>query len=139
MQPRREGEEPGVGRSGHTSRAEWAVAALGALMLLGVLANILYEALAEPNTPPAVEVTIGSIVRTRDGYLVEFQARNSGQQTAAGLVIEGVLRAEGGEVEVSEITMDYLPAESHRSGGLYFRKDPRGLQLEVRAKGYDLP
>lgn len=135
-----QGEEPEAGgrRSG-TSRLEWALAALSALLVLAVLGHLLYEALAEPATPPEVRVTAEAVRPSGRGYLVEFEAQNRGQTTAAGLGVEGTLTRGATTVETRSTTVDYLPAESSRKGGLYFTEDPGDYELELRATGYDRP
>lgn len=122
-----------------TPAAEWAVAALGALLVLGAVGLMLHEALTQASTPPSIEVSVDTIVRTPYGYVVEFRARNHGQQTAAGVVVEGELKSDTGTVEKAQVTIDYVPAGSSRSGGLLFAHDPRTHSVEIRPKGYDRP
>ena len=122
-----------------TSAWEWAVAAVGALLVLSVVGLMLYEALTEPSTPPQIEVSVDTIVQNEYGYVVQFQARNHGQITAAGLVVEGELKSDTGTVEKAQVTIDYVPSESRRKGGLLFTHDPRRYTVSVSAKGYDVP
>ena len=122
-----------------TSAWEWAVAAVGALLVLSVVGLMLYEALTEPSTPPQIEVSVDTIVQTEYGHVVQFQARNHGQITAAGLVVEGELKSDTGTVEKAQVTIDYVPSESRRKGGLLFTHDPRRYTVKVSAKGYDVP
>lgn len=131
--------EDRAGGSPGTSPIEWAVAAVSALLVLGVIGYLLYEALAEPQTPPAIEVTVEAVQAVGNGYLVEFEAQNRGQTTAAGLAVEGTLRRGAEAVETASATLDYVPAEGSRRGGLYFTEDPRGYRLELRPIGYGRP
>ena len=140
--PRNTPDEPAPqerGRSGGTSPIEWVVAAASALLVLGAVGYLLYEALAEPPTPPAVEVTVEAVRAVGDGYLVEFEAQNRGRTTAAGLVVEGTLRRGAETVETASVTLDYVPAEGSRRGGLYFTEDPRAYALALRPTGYGRP
>jgi uncharacterized protein (TIGR02588 family) len=123
----------------HTSTWEWIIAALGALVVLSAVTIMLYEAFSSPPTPPKIEVVVDSIVDTEYGRVVEFRVRNHGQQTAAGLVVEGELRSDTGTIETAQVTIDYVPAQSSRRGGLLFTHDPRRYALEVKGKGYDRP
>ncbi len=66
-------------------------------------------------------------------------AANSGNATAASLVVEGVLTRGGVAIESSVITVDYVAAGSERGAALFFSNDPRQGQLSVRAKGYIEP
>jgi uncharacterized protein (TIGR02588 family) len=70
---------------------------------------------------------------------VQFRALNEGGATAAQLMIEGELSGPDGPIETSEATLDYLPPRSGRQGGLFFARDPRGLDLQLRARGYAKP
>lgn len=123
----------------HTSVAEWIVAWIGALIVFGAAGFMLYEALAQPSSPPRLELTVDTIMASGDGYLVQFRARNHGRQTMANLLVEGELRSDTGTLETSEATIDYVPAESSRRGGLMFSNDPREYTFELKGKGYDRP
>lgn len=122
-----------------TSAWEWVVAALSAVLVLGSMGFLLWEALTERASPPAITVQVDSIVNTGSGYVVEFRAHNRGQTTGAGVVIEGELLADTGSVETSSVTLDYVPSESSRGGGLFFSHDPARYRLRIRPKGYDRP
>lgn len=116
------------------SPVEWGAAALSAALVLAVAGLLLYEALGEAPTPPDVHVTAAEVHPAGPGYLVEFEAENRGTTTAAAVEIEGALGDE-----TASATLDYLPAEGTRRGGLYFSSDPRGGPLELRAVGYKRP
>ncbi len=122
-----------------TSTAEWIVAAVSALLVLGVIGFLVYDGLASPQTPPDVRVEVDSIQQAGPGFLVLFRAHNSGNNTAADVIIEGELLADSGRVETSETTLDYVPAGSEQRAGLYFTRDPRSLKLRLRAHGYRDP
>lgn len=137
MSESRRGEAKGGGEG--TSPLEWLVAALSALLVLGTIAFLLHAALGSPATPPRITIQVDSVVRAGPGWLVEFRARNDGETTAAGLVVEGELRAGTGPVEKSQVTIDYVPARGVRRGGLFFTEDPRRHRLRIRPLGYDRP
>lgn len=118
---------------------EWIVASVSALLVLGVIGFLAYNGVVSPKTPPDVRIEIDSIQPAGPGFLVIFRARNSGHNTAADVIIEGELMADGGRVETSETTIDYVPAGGEQRAGLYFTHDPRRLKLRVRAKGYRDP
>lgn len=122
-----------------TSGWEWAIAAVGALVVLSAVAFLLHDALTSPSTSPRIEIMVDSVVATEHGHVVEFRARNHGYRTAAGLLVEGEIRSDTGTVEKAEATIDYVPAQSSRRGGLLFEHDPRSYTLEIRGKGYDTP
>ncbi len=126
-------------RSRGTSPWEWVVAALSGVLVLGAIGFMLQEALSEPSSPPRIEIAVDTIIATRNGYVVEFRATNRGTTTAAGLTVEGELKSATGSVEKSEVTVQYVPAEASRQGGLFFSHDPQRYQLEIRPKGYARP
>jgi uncharacterized protein (TIGR02588 family) len=64
---------------------------------------------------------------------------NEGGTTAAGLTVEGELRDGTESVETSDSTIDYVPSHSERQGGLFFTLDPGEYEVQLRAKGYEMP
>ena len=117
----------------------WGIALSGLALVLGSIAFALYEAAAGDASPPDVTVRVGSILPTRNGFLVEFRAINEGGTTAAGLTVEGELRSGTESVETSNTVIEYVPSHSERAGGLFFTSDPRQYELRLRAKGYEKP
>lgn len=133
---KREGGEENVPHN--PSRLEWGVAALGFLLVLCTLGFLLYRAFFVPDTPPDVSLRVVSVQPSSGGYLVLLEAVNRGGETAAELLVEGELRQGGQVVETGELTFDFLPPDSVREGGLFFRRDPRA-GLELRAKSFREP
>ena len=121
------------------SPLEWGVAGLSTLLVLGAVGFLLHDAARGSPSHPRIAIEVDTVVRAGQGYLVEFRAWNHGQTTAAGLLIEGEIRSDTGTVEKSEVTIDYVPSEGMRRGGLFFTHDPRRNRLEIRPKGYDRP
>lgn len=118
---------------------EWAIALVSAVLVLGTIGLMLYEALDAPSTPPDIAITVEEIIRTDSSYVVVFSAHNRGQTTAASLSVEGELTSGGQTVEKSAATLDYVPSEAKRQGGLFFSSDPQQYNLTIRPKGYDQP
>lgn len=119
---------------------EWVVAALSTLLVLGVLAFTGYEAATSDRVPPLLGARVDSVVAMADGgYLALLTVRNTGQSTAAGVLVEGELRRADGTAERAEATVDFVPGEGSREAGLIFRSDPRRFPLEVRVLGFDRP
>lgn len=131
----RDGEEGG----GSKSRWEWVAAMASSLLVLAVVGYLLYDAVARPRTPPAITVQADTVLKTGGLWLVRFRADNQGHETAAGVLVEGALMEGERPVESSQATLDYVPGESVRHGGLFFRADPRAYRLELRVHGYQEP
>lgn len=134
-----ESEKDDEKRSVTTSPWEWVAACIGFILVAGAIILLVIEGLSDDGVPPAITLEVDSIVQAGSGYLVEFSARNAGDRTASAVLIEGVLRVPEEEEEVSSVTLDYLPAESRRSAGLFFSHDPRIGTLELRPLGYQRP
>jgi uncharacterized protein (TIGR02588 family) len=109
------------------------------VLVLGSIGFLTYQVVAGDDSPPDVLIRADAVLPVKTGYLVQIRALNQGGTTAAELRVEGTLRGEGGSVETSETVIDYVPAHSHRKGGLFFTQDPRQFTLQLRAKGYAEP
>jgi uncharacterized protein (TIGR02588 family) len=120
-------------------RVEWLLGALSAVAVAAMIGFLLYQALAARDLAATLDVTAGRIEQRGDAYYVNFQALNRGGTTAAGATVEGTLMDGGRALETSEVTLDYLPARSERSGALMFRNDPRTYRLQLDVKGYRAP
>ncbi len=118
---------------------EWIVAGVGLVLVAGVIGFLIYEAFSGNRLPPDVKLSVESVVQTRNGYLVKITAVNEGGQTAEGVDIEGELRTGTESLERSRTTIDYLPPRSEKKAGLFFTRDPRQLDLQVRPLGYEEP
>jgi uncharacterized protein (TIGR02588 family) len=127
---------------GGTSPWEWAAATLGAAILCAIVVYLIYEGVSRPiESRPLIVVTGGEVVAFPDqGYLVPIRVENRGHTTGAGVGVSGVLLdAEGGTVEESTVTFDFVAQHSRESGGLYFTSDPRSFRLVLRVEGYTDP
>lgn len=119
-----------------TSKWEWVAGAVGLFLLLGAVGFIAYNALTTDPSVPLVTVEHLGTERTPGGYVVEFRARNAGPATAAAVTISGTLLDGSIEIETSQATLDYLPPQGERQGGLIFQTDPAGHELSLEAEGY---
>jgi uncharacterized protein (TIGR02588 family) len=133
------GQDQRIGATDVPPMWEWAMAFLGLVLVLGSLGFLAYQIVTGDDSPPDVLIRADAILPVKTGYLVQIQAVNQGGSTAAELRIEGTLMGERGSVETSETVIDYVPAHSHRKGGLFFTKDPRQFTLQLRATGYAEP
>jgi uncharacterized protein (TIGR02588 family) len=119
---------------------EWIAAGIGLVLTLLIIVVIGREAVSgEAEAPPAIEVRAVSLARTSTGFVVEVAATNRSGATAAAVQIEGALSSDDTAAETSSLTFDYVPGHATRTGGLFFREDPRLHELELRALGYQEP
>jgi uncharacterized protein (TIGR02588 family) len=118
---------------------EWVVAGISLLITIALVGTIGWKAMQGPPTKPQIALNVTSITASGENYLVEFSAFNHGDQTVAGVTVEGRLTVDGRETEVKQATLDYVPGRSQTKGGLFFRSNPRRGDLQVTASGYQLP
>lgn len=117
---------------------EWAVAALGAAMVIGLIGFMGYRAMQADAPVPELRVKAREVHARAIGFVVILDVGNTGAG-AANVAIEGTLTNGDGIIESSNVTLDYVPADSHREAGLLFTRDPSRHQLQLRATGYELP
>jgi len=123
-----------------TPLLEWIASGLGLVLLLVLIGVIGREALTgETDALPAIEIRATSVAKAGSGYVVGIEAVNLSGGTAASVEVEGVLSDGAAAVETSSVTLDYVPGHSTRSGGLFFREDPRRHTLQLRALGFQTP
>lgn len=118
--------------------AEWIASGIGLLLVAGTVGYMGYAALTKKDNPPDIQVEVLSVQPLRQGYLAQFRATNHGDQAAHEVHIIGTL-GQGLEAEESDATLDFLPAGSEKTGGLFFRTEPLKEKLSVRAAGYQGP
>jgi uncharacterized protein (TIGR02588 family) len=119
---------------------EWAIAGVGAVAILSLIAFFIFQGMAWDKAPVDVVIQQQAIVPVQGGYLVPIQMTNLGANSAEGLEVEGTLMDRAGNtVEISETSIDYLPPHSTTEGGLFFTEDPRQYNLQLRPKGYEVP
>lgn len=120
---------------------EWTVFAGGLLLLLAVSGYLLYEALTIADKPAALSVSFGEAVAAGDPhhFTVPISIRNDGGQTAAEVDVEVVLLEGDRQVERRELTFDFVPHMSSRSGALTFDAAPSPGQLRARVLTYVEP
>lgn len=118
---------------------EWIIAAAGLILVAATIGLTIYRAATEEKTPPKLEVIVDSIEPSGDRFLVRFLVKNTGNQTASAVTVEGELKNGTEPAETSSATLTYSPAHSERRGGLYFTRLPDSANLQIRATGYEEP
>jgi uncharacterized protein (TIGR02588 family) len=118
---------------------EWAVAALGLLLLLASVGYLVLDAWRAEGGAPAPAVRVTAIERQAGRFLVRFSVRNESSEAAANLRVSGELRDGANVVETSETEFQFVPGRSQREGGLFFSRDPGTFQLDLAARSYQKP
>jgi uncharacterized protein (TIGR02588 family) len=122
-----------------TSLIEWFVAIIGGLILLATVSFLVMEGLTRQEGPPQITFEAGRVEAVNGGYVVPFTARNQGYSTASALEITARLVQGGAVVEESRATIDHVPEQSVRRGGVFFSRNPEQFELQLRAAGYSSP
>ena len=112
---------------------EWMTAGLGLLIVLTAFGLAVAQALGGRDRPPDITLNAGEARRTATGWILEVEASNGGDETAAGVQIEGRL---GKETAVAEL--DYVPAYGEARASLRFVADPRD-EVELAVLGWSEP
>ena len=111
---------------------EWAMGGLGLLLVLATLAVIGAGALG-PREPARLEARLVGVRPAGDVWLAEVEVRNLGDETAAGVEVEGRLGDR-----TSSATLAYVPAHGRERATLAFAADPRGA-VELSVPGWSEP
>lgn len=126
-------------RDDPTPLAEWVMGALGAFIFVSLVSVTTWCAVVGGDQPPIVSAQVSEITAANGVYIVEIEARNLGDTTAADAEIVAELHLGGEVIETHSIMFDYVPRHSERRGGFVFARDPREGQIALRTEGYADP
>lgn len=119
---------------------EWLTGLVSALFVLAMLGWIGREAWRQTGEPPDLSIAITDNAVMKNGlYRVEFDIANASTSTAAAVTVAGELRDGQSVIERSEVTFDYVPAESSAHGAILFRADPSTHAMTLSVMGYTEP
>jgi uncharacterized protein (TIGR02588 family) len=121
---------------GATPLLEWIAGAVGVVLFAGALAVLAYEGIS-PKTPPAIEARVVETREQPGGWLVAFEAENSGDEPAE--VVTFIVTLGGGKgsaVAEREVTIDFIGPHSVRRAGIFFATDPTGRDILIEPQGY---
>lgn len=106
---------------------QWCAAAVGLAVTLTAIGIVLWEALQPPSVS-RLTARIEDAVVVPGGHVAQVRVFNNGDDTAAAVLVEGVVGDE-----VSRVTIDYVPGHGHADGHLQFASDPRNAAVQVRS------
>ena len=118
---------------------EWILGLCGSALLIAGLGYLVLQELHQQDTVGAVLIQTNRVGELDEGYVVQFTAHNTGSQTLAGVQISARVYDGTTELESVRASIDHLPGESRRGGGIYLQHDPRRYRLELRAEGFQEP
>jgi len=116
---------------------EWTVFGVSVVLITTVLGVLVHEQVTTGDRPAALAIALGEPVASTEGYAVPIEVRNDGDRTAEDVHVEVTL--SGSPLEVSDITVPYVPYRSHRRAWVQFTRDPAGARLTARVLGYREP
>lgn len=117
---------------------EWTVFAVGLIATLAILGYLGYEIATFRPGSPQIEVVLGKAERRGEEFVVPVTAKNRGDETFEGVLLEATL-TRGKEEEKAQFELAFLPRRSQREGWFTFTGDPERGRLEARAIGYERP
>ena len=122
------------------NRVEWAVFAVGLLLVLSALGYLIYEGATMGSDPPGLEVRLGTPAARTHNFIVPVSVTNHGDETAEGVTVEVTLESGAGQEPArGEITIAFIPRRATRDGWVAFQQDPRSARLTARVLGYGKP
>jgi len=123
-------------RAGHGAAnippLEWGAAAIGALLVLGMLIYLGMDAFRE-DTPPDLVAQVMAIRPGSEGWVVEVRVENRGDRTAAQVevgLVEGDVRRT--------VTLEFVPGHSQRSASIVLATRPT-RPPDVRVESFREP
>lgn len=122
-----------VSTSPRAPALEWIVAGLGLVCVATALVVILAQVITGAGRPPELSAVVGERRGTPNGWVVEVQVRNDGDETAAGVQVRGDAGGQTAEAE-----LDYVPAHGQARASLRFKTEP-GPDLTVGVAGWREP
>lgn len=117
---------------------EKLVGILGLILLCAGFFYLSWVKITAGESPPEILFRVNNVVPLDSSFLVNVTVRNRGFQTVTALQVQGVLQV-GDEEERNKLAIDYLPANSTRDIGFFFKSDPREGALEFKALGFQAP
>ncbi len=119
-----------------TPLLEWVAGSVGAILFAGALFVLASEGMSRAG-PPAIEARV--LERRAQGgmWLVEFEAKNTGDRPAEA--VKFTVTLEGGERGLGttrEVIVDFIGPHSTRRAGVFFDVDPVGREIAIEAQGY---
>lgn len=121
-----------------TPLLEWIAGGIGAVLFTLAMGVTLANGFSE-DEPPAISARVEPARPVGGRFRVEFEAVNSGDETAADVQFLAVLREGDAVIETRGMSVDFLPPHSQKRAGVFFDSDPAGRTVSITAVGYQHP
>jgi uncharacterized protein (TIGR02588 family) len=108
----------------HKNELEWAVFAIGLLLVAGILGYLGYKIFTHQPSPPDLQVEYSSSPTETAPYRYHVVVKNNGGETAEEVSIELVLEGDSATIEKAELQLPFVPQASKREGWVNFSKNP---------------
>ncbi len=118
---------------------EWVVLALSIGAILTVATVLLLDGVGGASDPPdpRVELRMEEARESDVGWILPATVTNEGDQAAEAITLEATAMVDG-EEETSEVSIDFLPADSEVDVEIGFSGPPES-EVQVRLVGQRLP
>jgi uncharacterized protein (TIGR02588 family) len=113
--------KPGTTSHPGKNALEWTVFTCSCLLLAGVVAMLVKEALAWDDSPARLEATLGTPVAEHDRIQVPVELSNLGDQVAEQVQLEVLRQSSSGE-QRAVLAFDFVPRDATRRGRVNFRR-----------------
>ena len=117
---------------------EWITGILSAALVAALIGWIGYEALTYTPEEPNFMLEVTGTAKAASGWSLAFTIDNKSNTTASAVVVEGTLTGSE-STQTSDVTFDYVPAQSQASGALFFDENPAKGKTTIRVVGYTDP
>lgn len=112
---------------------EWTVFTGSCLLLAGVVAVLVKEALAWDDSPARLEAALGTPAAEHDRIHLPVELSNRGDQVAEQVQLEVLRQSPSGE-QRAVLSFDFVPRDATRRGRVSFRRTdelPGTYSIEV--------
>ncbi len=123
------------------SVAEWTTLGISLAILTLLFATIGWLWVRDAGAPASLQVTpvTEAIRHEGDVWYLPVEVENSGDATAADVVIEAALDTGQGEPETAQITFTFLSSGETARGTVMFTSDPAAGSLTIRPVSFRHP
>jgi uncharacterized protein (TIGR02588 family) len=112
------------------STAEWLSLIISLLILLGIIGLVLAMWANSASAPAQFTLEPGDVRQANGLYYLPVTIANTGDETAAQVMLEGIVTA-GEDEEEATTTIDFLPGHAQAEAVLIFSHDPSDAELRV--------